>query len=175
MSLSTSANTCYSASIVSLIRGTMLFVNRDHQLNEAYSNYLEIVLTATESSTGLLCACLPLTKPIVIHFTRWIQKVRGLDTNHQGWSSVSASAKNTEKDMKITRVVDYHVQLLPMSKFTNTQTSFQDREGMIVEKPWQSVGPYEAKAFCESVVPQAPYSSGPAKPESQSTWGTWKS
>jgi hypothetical protein len=52
------------------------------------------------------------------------------------------------------RVDDYHVQLLPISKHATIQTSLQDREVMSVEKPWQSVGPYGAKAYCESNVPR---------------------
>jgi len=80
-----------SASLVSIVRATIFFINRDHHLNEAYSDYLDIVLTATEASAGLMCACLPLMKPLLVRATRWIQRYRGLDTAHQGWTSVDAS------------------------------------------------------------------------------------
>jgi hypothetical protein len=141
---------------VSLVRGAIFLHNRHHQLNEAYSNYLDVVLTATESSAGLMCACLPLTKPVVISITRWLQRLRGIDTKHQGWTTGSQSTKivGKEKDRTIMRVDDYHVQLLPMSKNATTQTSSQDREVMNVEKPWQSVGPYGANAYCESNMPR---------------------
>ena len=46
-------------------------------INEAYSSYLDIVLTATESSAGLMCACLPLTMPLVRRVGEWTQKKRG--------------------------------------------------------------------------------------------------
>jgi hypothetical protein len=102
-----------------------------------------------------MCACLPLTKPVVISITRWIQRLRGLETKHQGWTTGSQSKETAgkEKDRTITRVDDYHVQLLPLSKPATTQNSLQDREVMDVEKPWQCVGPYRANAYCEANVP----------------------
>ncbi|CAO2654451.1 Nn.00g111840.m01.CDS01 [Neocucurbitaria sp. VM-36] len=141
------------AAMVSTIRATIFLINRNHQLNEAYSNYLDIVLTSTESSAGFMCACLPLTKPIVIHFTRRIQRLRGLNTEHQGWTTVSTSQKSTskEKDRTILRVDDYHIQLLPIALTIGTQsTSRLQREAMVVDRPWESVGPYETTAYCNS-------------------------
>jgi hypothetical protein len=147
--------------MVSLIRATIFFINRKHQLNFAYLNYLQVILTATETSTGLMCACLPLTKPLAIHFATWLRKIRGLNANHQGWTTISASAKKAEqnKDLKITRVVDYNIQMLPIAKITNVQPNPQNQGLMVVERPWQSIGPYDTTAYCESVVSQAPCTS----------------
>lgn len=78
-------------------------------------NYLDIVLTATESSAGLMCACLPLTKPLVIRFTRWLQSMHGLDTKHQGWTTYSQSGTGEGRKKGIVRVDDYSVQLLRAS------------------------------------------------------------
>lgn len=142
----------HSASIVSIVRGTIFFVNRDHQLNDAYSNYLDIILTATESSAGLMCACLPLTKPVVIRFTKWIQRLRGLNTEHQGWTTVSNSTRSTgkEKDRTITRIDDYHIQLLPISTTSMPKFNAENGEVLAVGKPWQSVGPYGARGPTDS-------------------------
>ncbi|KAH7363746.1 hypothetical protein BKA66DRAFT_573437 [Pyrenochaeta sp. MPI-SDFR-AT-0127] len=139
------------ATIVSTVRAAIFLINRNQQLNEAYSNYLDTVLTATESSAGLMCACLPLTKPIVIQFTKWIQNLRGLDTAHQGWTTVTDSQKSNvkNKDRTITRIDEYHIQLLPIALSHETQSRL-DRETMVVERPWQSVGHYETTAHCES-------------------------
>jgi hypothetical protein len=150
------------------VRGTIFLQNRHHQLNEAYSNYLDVVLTATESSAGLMCACLPLTKPIVVCITRWFQRLRGLDTNHQGWTTDGSDPVVKEKNRcTITRVDDYHVQLLPISK----RNSAREGEIMDVEKPWQSVGPYGVKTFCESNATREMIEVNASKWEVQSTWG----
>jgi hypothetical protein len=147
-----------SASISSLIRNTLFLVQRDRPLNEAYSNYLDVILIITESSAGLICACLPFANPILMRFTAWLRRVCGIGTTHHGWATMSAPTENTEKekDRTITRVVDYHVQLLPVSKISNSQATLQDRDAMILEKPWQSIGPYEVKAHCESNARRAP-------------------
>jgi hypothetical protein len=108
---------------VSIVRGTIFFINRANNLNDAYSNYLDIVLTATESSAGLMCACLPLMRPIVIRLTRWIQRLRGWDTGHQGWTTMSDSAggpKSTPSKLEgasraIVRANDWEMQLLPVT------------------------------------------------------------
>jgi hypothetical protein len=84
-------HTLPSASLVSIVRAAILLINRNHHLNEAYSDYLDIILTATEASAGLMCACLPLMKPLLVRFTRTIQRLRGQDTAHQGWTSVDAT------------------------------------------------------------------------------------
>lgn len=125
------------ASIVSIVRGTVFFINRAHQLDEAYSNYLDIVLTATESSAGLMCACLPLMKPLVIHITKWIQKTRGIDAGHQGWTTFSDSqqsrsmpGKSERGPQMITTVDDYEIGLLAvMPKMAITE----EREFVTVE------------------------------------------
>lgn len=108
-----------SASVVSFVRGTMFFIYRDHRLNKAYQNYLDIVLTATEASASLMCACLPLTKPIVARITTWLQKIRGKDTGHQGWTTISASDNSMRSglgrhgtDRIVTNGGDHDIQLL---------------------------------------------------------------
>ncbi|KAF1848261.1 uncharacterized protein K460DRAFT_414844 [Cucurbitaria berberidis CBS 394.84] len=144
------------AAIISTVRATIFFMNRDNQLNEAYSNYLDIVLAATESSAGLMCACLPLTKPVATRLTRWIQRLRGSNTEHQGWTTVSTSQKSISKetDRTILRIDDYHIQLLPIALSTSTQSGSRlEREAMVIEKPWQSMGPYETTTYCESHRP----------------------
>ncbi|KAF2108667.1 hypothetical protein BDV96DRAFT_652606 [Lophiotrema nucula] len=138
------------ASIVSIVRGTIFFINRAHQLNEAYSNYLDIVLTATESSIGLICACLPLTKPIVVRFTKWVQRLRGIDTEHQGWTTMSASGS---KSLRVSRnkrpgegigkgqslpTIDddgFEVQLLPVQKVYTGRSEEVERGIVVVETP----------------------------------------
>jgi hypothetical protein len=134
---------------------------------------LDIVLTATESSAGLMCACLPLTKPVVIRFTKWVQRLRGLDTEHQGWTTVSTSTKSTSKakDKAIKRVDDFHIQLLPMSQFTTTQSSVASSTVMEVEKPWENVGPYETKAHCEANAPRLSIDPDVTGWQMQTTWG----
>ncbi|KAF2795453.1 hypothetical protein K505DRAFT_239809 [Melanomma pulvis-pyrius CBS 109.77] len=148
------------ASIVSIVRGTIFFINRAHQLNEAYSNFLDIVLTATESSAGLMCACLPLTKPLVVRMTRWVQKMRGLDTEHQGWTTVSNSqsrsipGKSERGPRTITRIDEYEINLLATTP-TRAMTEERDfavvesqgrrwslqnhRPGEMQEQPWETI------------------------------------
>lgn len=163
---------------MSIVRGTIFFINRDHRLNDAYSNYLDIVLTATESSAGLMCACLPLMKPIVVRFTRWIQRMRGLDTKHHGWTtmdgtedqSTSTDAKR-EKDRNIMRVDDYHIQLMSVSQISQSQSGSEEQGNMEVEKPWQSVGPYKSSSHCETTVARESSSPVAAQWEVQNTWG----
>ncbi|KAF2028742.1 hypothetical protein EK21DRAFT_113597 [Setomelanomma holmii] len=161
------------ASVVSLVRATIFFSNRDHRLNEAYSNYLDIVLTATESSAGLICACLPLTKPVVIRFTRWLQRLGGLNTDHQGWTTVSTSVKSTRKEkQRVTeRMDDFHIQLLPMSQLTTTQAGLGGQTVTEVEKHWQSIGSYEVSSRCEAVAPRISCDLNEAGWEMQTTWG----
>jgi hypothetical protein len=166
---------------VSIVRGTIFFINRDHRLNEAYSNYLDIVLTATESSAGLMCACLPLMKPIVVRFTRWVQKLRGLDTKHHGWTTMDGTESQSmstdpkiEKDKNIIRVDDYHIQLMPVSQISQSQSCSDDQGSMEVEKPWQSIGPYKTSAHCEATVPREPSSPVAAQWEVQNTRGHGK-
>jgi hypothetical protein len=148
----------HSASIASFIRSTLFLIKRNRPLNEAYSNYLDVVLITTESSAGLICACLPFANPILMRFTSWLRRVCGIGTTHNGWITMSAPTQNAEKekDRTITRVVDYHVQLLPVSKISNSQTTLQDRDAMVLEKPWQSIGPYEVKTHCESNARRPP-------------------
>ncbi|OAK94744.1 hypothetical protein IQ06DRAFT_81410 [Phaeosphaeriaceae sp. SRC1lsM3a] len=159
------------ASIVSLVRGTIYFYNRGHRLNLAYMNYLDIVLTATESSAGLMCACLPLTKPLVIRFTKWLQRLHGLDTNHHGWTTVSHSGNIKEKNKGITRVDDYSVQLLRASDPALSQMGALNGDFMNVDMPWQSVGPYQTNAFCESNAHKGTPEECVEKWEVQTTWG----
>jgi hypothetical protein len=132
------------------VRGAILFSNRRHKLTEAYSNYLDVVLTSTEASAGLMCACLPLTKPIVVRITRWIQRLRGLDTEHQGWTSNGTNQADAEKekDRTILRVDDFHVQLLPAAESSHSQSSgsqssgspaLDGRNAITPENPWERV------------------------------------
>lgn len=74
--------TFHSAASVSIARGLIFLADHKHSFKLAYTNYLEFVLTATESSAGLMCACLPLTKPVILRFARWIQSLRTLDAKH---------------------------------------------------------------------------------------------
>ncbi|KAL5118413.1 hypothetical protein ACEQ8H_003589 [Pleosporales sp. CAS-2024a] len=132
------------AAAVSLLRAALFLATRHHNFNPAYTNYLDFVLTATESSAGLMCACLPLTKPLIIRFTRWFQKLRGLDANQRmGWSTLSeAATASTKEKGTIKRTKDYHVQLLPISELMNPQTStLVGTQAMDLDKPWQSIGP----------------------------------
>jgi hypothetical protein len=145
--------------MVSIVRGTIFFINRAHHLNDAYSNYLDIVLTATESSAGLMCACLPLTKPLVVRMTRWIQKWWGLDTGHQGWTTVSGSKQSKSLPGKgergprtITRVDEYEINLLARNT-TGVMTedggfvTVEAQEGKLhcqkswerLKQPWESL------------------------------------
>jgi hypothetical protein len=149
------------------VRGAIFLQNRQNQLNEAYSNYLDVVLTATETSAGLMCACLPVTKPIIVCATRWLQCLCGVDTKHQDWTTTGSEPVVKEKDRTITRVDDYHVQLLPISK----RNSAREGKTMDVEKPWQSVGPYGVKTFCESNATREMSEVNASKWEIQSTWG----
>lgn len=131
------------------MRATIFFVNRASQLNEAYSNYLDIILTATESSAGLMCACLPLTKPLVIRTTKWVQRLRGLSTEHHGWTTVSASQKsaNPAKDRSIMRVDEYQIQLVSLSE---SQQSRLEQNAGVGETPWQALGQCETMTQCVS-------------------------
>ncbi|KAF2012234.1 hypothetical protein BU24DRAFT_272779 [Aaosphaeria arxii CBS 175.79] len=140
------------ASIVSVIRGTIFFINRANRLNEAYSNYLDIVLTATESSAGIMCACLPLMKPLVVRATRWLQRLRGLDTRHQGWTTASGSSgsgaipSKVERDRSIRRVDDYDVQLLPVSPTSESTSVLSGKD------TWQgiAVDPRDVQRPCKA-------------------------
>jgi hypothetical protein len=132
----------FRASIVSIVRGTIFFINRDHKLNEAYSNYLDIILTATEASAGLMCACLPLTKPLVVRITRRIQRLRGVDTEHHGWTTMESRsfgtpAKPGPTDRTMTKADDYDIQLLPVNSTTTngTNRSLQAGKAWDLEKP----------------------------------------
>jgi hypothetical protein len=156
-----------SASVVSLVRGAIFLKNREYQFNEAYSNFLDVVLTATESFAGFMCTCLPLTKPVLVCVTRWLQRLRGIDAKHQGWTTNRSEPAVKEKDRTITRVDDYHVQLLPISR----RNSARAGEIMDVEKPWQSVGPYGVKTFCESNTTREMSEVSASKWEVQNAWG----
>ncbi|KAF2478139.1 uncharacterized protein BDR25DRAFT_299836 [Lindgomyces ingoldianus] len=134
------------ASIVSIIRGTIFFINREYQLNEAYSNYLDIVLTATESSAGFMCACFPLMKPVIIHTTRWVQQLRGVETGHQGWTTLSNSegtAKGPPKTEKSNRAPnwndDYEIQLLPVKRLGDDRgrTVTDSPVNLESQMPWE--------------------------------------
>jgi hypothetical protein len=138
----------YRAAVVSIVRGAILFSNRRHKLNQAYSNYLDVVLASTEASAGLMCACLPLTKPIVVRITRWVQRIRGFNTEHQGWTTNETQQKTAdkEKDRTILRVDDFHVQLLPASQSPHSQSSasqssgsppLDGRNAITPDNPWE--------------------------------------
>jgi hypothetical protein len=160
-----------SAAIVSLVRGIIFYIGRNHTFNLAYANYLDIILTATETSAGLMCACLPLTKPIIIRFTKWLQSLHILDSNIKGWTTLSESTKTAQDNSRtITRTKDYHVQLLPMADVANSQTSTLVGA---VDKPWQSVGAYKTTVCCESVSHRDP-SHADKQWEMQLTWGSGK-
>jgi hypothetical protein len=121
-----------------------------------------------------MCACLPLTKPIIIRFTHWLQKLRLLDTDHQGWTTLSQSSRGEGDKKTITRTKDYHVQLLPMSELVGSQTSTLVEPGMMdLEKPWQSVGPYGRTVCCEA-VPRCELNIVDGAWEMQSTRGSGK-
>jgi hypothetical protein len=121
----------YRAAVVSIVRGAIFFSSRRHKLNQAYSNYLVVVLASTEASAGLMCACLPLTKPIVVRITRWVQRICGFNTEHQGWTTNETQQKTAdkEKDKTILRVDDFHVQLLPASQSTHSRSSASQSSG----------------------------------------------
>ena len=129
---------------MSLIRGTIFFINRAHELNEAYSNYLDIVLTATESSAGLMCACLPLCKPLVAAVTKWIQKWRGLNTEHQGWTTVANSQNATlqgtteQEPRTITRVDEYEIKLLATTQ-SMERISRDGKWPQQAQRPWDGL------------------------------------
>jgi hypothetical protein len=137
----------YRAAVVSIVRGAILFSNRRHKLNQAYSNYLDVVLASTEASAGLMCACLPLTKPIVVRITKWVQRIRGFNTEHQGWTTDETQQKTPDKkDRTILRVDDFHVQLLPASQSTHSQSSgsqssgsppLDGRNAITPDNPWE--------------------------------------
>jgi hypothetical protein len=132
-------------------------------------NYLEIVLTATESSAGLMCACLPLTKPLVIRFTRWLQRMHGLDTKHQGWTTYSQSGTGEGRNKSIIRVDDYSVQLLMASDPALSQIGALNglhERGYAVE----SVEPYQTNAFCEANARRGTQEGCVEKWEVQTTW-----
>lgn len=99
-----------------------------------------------------MCACLPLTKPLVVRMTRWVQKMRGLDTEHQGWTTVSNSqsrsmpGKGERGPRTITRVDEYEINLLAV---TPTRAMTEERDFAIVEsqgrrwslqnhRPWET-------------------------------------
>lgn len=120
----------------------MFFIHRDHRLNKAYSNYLDIVLTATEASAGLMCACLPLTKPVVVRMTRWFRGVRGADKEHHGWTTLSASGSKSVPsglelnvmDRTITGMADCRTQYWPATS-TNEEKDLVGTEAGNIMKP----------------------------------------
>jgi hypothetical protein len=133
-------------------------------------NYLDIVLTATESSAGLMYACLPLTKPLVIRFTRWLQRMHGLDTKHQGWTTYSQSGTGEGRNKGIIRVDDYSVQLLRASDPALSQIGVLNGDFTNVDMPWQSVGPYQTNAFYEANARRGTHKGCVEKWEVQTTW-----
>lgn len=131
--------------------------------------FLDIVLTSTESSTGIMCVCLPLTKPLAIRFTRWLQRKRGIDTQDHGWSTVSDTG--IEKQKGITRVDDYSVQLLRASDPVLGQMEGPNGDFMHLDRPWQSVGPYQTSAFCEANLQIETPEEHEENWEAQTDWG----
>ena len=115
----------------------MFFIHRDHRLNKAYSNYLDIVLTATEASAGLMCACLPLCKPVVVRMTRWFQGASGTDKEHHGWTTLSGSGSKSvpsgleldAMDRTITGMADCRIQ------FWSATSTTEERHSVEVTKP----------------------------------------
>lgn len=127
-------------------------MSRNHSLSEAYSNYLDIILTATESSAGLMCACLPLTRPIFVRVSHWM---REWHSSHSFWVAESASLKSrsSEPDRTSTEAFDYFIEL--PSSFSSgamlLQTETEGRDTVEVERSW-SVDVYETMARYEHMT-----------------------
>ncbi|TGO61970.1 hypothetical protein BCON_0023g00280 [Botryotinia convoluta] len=54
-----------SATSVSMMRAVRFHLEHTHHWNPAYGDYNDMVMTITESSTGLICACLIIVKPLL--------------------------------------------------------------------------------------------------------------
>ncbi|KAF2195522.1 hypothetical protein K469DRAFT_681829 [Zopfia rhizophila CBS 207.26] len=103
---------------VSIIRAILFFINRNHHLNDAYTTYLDIITTATESSAGLMCACLPLCKPVIVRILKHLRLWQGKG-DPTGWSTLDESESRSipfkiERNNRSVQGGDYDVQLLPL-------------------------------------------------------------
>jgi hypothetical protein len=107
-----------------------------------------------------MCACIPFTKPILISFISWVRRMRGLGSTHYSCTTASGYVKK-ENDWTITKVVECHIQLLPVSKIPTAQNGVQD--GNDAPADWQSIGPYGVKTCCESNARRKPRIPGPVK------------
>lgn len=145
----------------------MFFIHRDHRLNKAYSNYLDIVLTATEASAGLMCASLPLSKPVVVRMTRWVQGVRGTDKEHHGWTTLSASGSKSvpsglelnTMDRTITGMADCRMQFWPANP-TIEEKDLVGAEAGNIRKPNEGTHNQQRVWGCDaqrSWRPQSPW------------------
>lgn len=81
------------------------------------------------------------------------------------------SHTGNEKSKGITRVDDYSVQLLRASDPALSQMGALNGDFMNVDMPWQSVGPYQTNAFCESNAQRGTPEECVEKWEVQTTWG----
>jgi hypothetical protein len=89
--------TVHSATVVSLVRGSVFLFHPNHYFNPAYANYLDIFLHATDSFAGLMCACIPIMKSLTVRFARWLQRLRTLDAKLQQWATLPQSSRSSLK------------------------------------------------------------------------------
>ena len=115
--------TSHSAASVSLARGSIFLANDNHSFKLVYTNFLDIVLTSIESSAGLMCACLPLTKPVILRFARWLQGLHALETEDRDLDTLSQSSRSSIWGKgAILSTKDCHVQALRLSQVAHPQT-----------------------------------------------------
>ena len=105
-----------SALVVSVIRASIFIAKNGEMLAISYSSFLVIVLTATESSASLMCACLPLYKPLLKGLDQWWRNIRGRRAENQGWTTLvgSQDSMQKQKDQKSGATTPDPIELRPV-------------------------------------------------------------
>ncbi|KAF2787552.1 hypothetical protein K505DRAFT_421699 [Melanomma pulvis-pyrius CBS 109.77] len=88
---------------VSIGRAALLFIRNHVQWNPAYNTYMDIVMTASETSAAFMCSCLPVLKPIIIKVnklcSRSVSRITGtLQTGRRDPTGSKASRLSLHSD-----------------------------------------------------------------------------
>ncbi|KAF2688529.1 hypothetical protein K458DRAFT_330926 [Lentithecium fluviatile CBS 122367] len=137
------------ATSISVMRTIRFQTKRDHHWNQAYSFYNDMISTSTESSTGLMCVCLTVIKPLLrksrdlaVSSTRNLLSSASRSYRSKGRSTGSASIHSDNislhsrkhKNDGITAIRQYDVQTKDLAKgITQTDVVLEDAH------TWESV------------------------------------
>jgi hypothetical protein len=125
------------------MRAVRFHIHREHHWNTAYAFYNDMILTTTESSLGLMCACLTVVKPLLrktrdlaISSTSGLSSLLSISARTHNKSSGSSSGHSyyrSESQDGISRTRQYDVDTIALAPHSNMQKNVA-LDGL---HPWQ--------------------------------------